>query len=190
MTNREILLADGWTPLTQKGFGDHAEIDSRLEKGVSWDDAGQNVGKLDQEMEPAFYVWTNLNWQFPDDVGFSGWKVIDKHLSWANEISWWHSTQLQAPYTHCGGPFRAACADYAMGGCALFQQQKFCPTTKLEITYEGAIKVGEVLETLQTSVKVIDEGRTLVQEGIQRIYGTDTIIGHFTSTPYIPKPKS
>ena len=36
MTNREILLADGWTPLTQKGFGDHAEIDSRLEKGVSW----------------------------------------------------------------------------------------------------------------------------------------------------------
>lgn len=77
-----------------------------------------------------------------------------------------------------------------MGGCALFQQQKFCPTTKLEVTYEGAIKVGEVLETLQTSVKVIDEGRTLVQEGIQRIYGTDTIIGHFTSTHYIPKPKS
>lgn len=54
MTNREILLADGWTPLTQKGFGDHAEIDSRLEKGVSWDDAGQNVGKLDQRWNLHF----------------------------------------------------------------------------------------------------------------------------------------
>ena len=59
--------------------------------------------------------------------------------------------------------------------------------TELKVTYEKAVKIGECLETLVTDVDI--EDNICKQEAIQRVYGTDEIVGRLWSTHIIPDNK-
>ena len=194
MTNTEILLADGYTAFGRTVF-DESNQDHNTQDGLKrmQGEDGQGIkffkddAIMSAKSEPAFYPMINAGWSFPEDVGFSGYKIVGQHLSTVFETSWYHSIQLSEPRTHIGGPFRAAVADYHLGMCAIFQQKKFCPMTKFEITYRLPVKVGEVLETLQTDIESDKENFKLIQHGIQRVYGSDKIVGKIRTEHKYPR---
>lgn len=59
--------------------------------------------------------------------------------------------------------------------------------TKFEITYKLPVKVGEVLETLQTDIESDKENFKLIQHGIQRVYGSDKIVGKIRTEHKYPR---
>ena len=147
---------------------------------------------------PAFYYMANAGWMDEDNVGYSGWRVIkgeglgtnDKgkpRLSTVWETSWWHSIEPSIPRKLVGGPYRAAIGDYTLGVNALFYLHKFCPIIDYRVTYDKPIKVGEVIENVVTDVTIHDG--QMQQECIQRIYGTDKIVGHCWTNHHIPEDK-
>ena len=147
---------------------------------------------------PAFYYMTNAGWMDEDEVGFSGWQVVKgeglgsndlgkPRLSTVWETSWWHSIETDHPRNLVGGPFRAAIGDYHLGLNAMFYLLKFCPITDYRITYDKPVKVGEVIENITTDVG--RQNGQLQQECIQRIYGTDKIVGHCWTNHNIPEDK-
>mgnify|MGYP003319606624 FL=1 len=147
---------------------------------------------------PAFYYMSNAGWMDEDNVGYSGWRVIkgeglgtnDKgkpRLSTVWETSWWHSIEPSIPRKLVGGPYRAAIGDYTLGVNALFYLHKFCPIIDYRVTYDKPIKVGEVIENVVTDVTIHDG--QMQQECIQRIYGTDKIVGHCWTNHHIPEDK-
>lgn len=156
-----------------------------------------NKGKSDVEVSiPAFYYMTNAGWVDEDEVGFSGWKVVKgeglgsndlgkPRLSTVWETSWWHSIEINVPRKLVGGPFRAAIGDYHLGINAMFYLQKFCPIIDYRITYDKTVKIGEVIENITTDVG--QQNGQLQQECIQRIYGTDKIVGHCWTNHHIPE---
>ena len=148
---------------------------------------------------PAFYYMSNAGWMDEDNVGYSGWRVIkgeglgtnDKgkpRLSTVWETSWWHSIEPSIPRKLVGGPYRAAIGDYTLGVNALFYLHKFCPIIDYRVTYDKPIKVGEVIENVVTDVTIHDG--QMQQECIQRIYGTDKIVGHCWTNHHIPEDKT
>ena len=95
---------------------------------------------------PAFYYMTNAGWVVEDEVGFSGWRVIEgeglgtndkgkPRLSTVWETSWWHSIEPSIPRKLVGGPFRFFGGDYTLGINALFYLHKFCPIIDYRVTY-------------------------------------------------------
>ena len=147
---------------------------------------------------PAFYYMTNAGWVVEDEVGFSGWKVVEgeglgtndkgkPRLSTVWETSWWHSIEPNVPRKLVGGPFRAAIGDYTLGINALFYLHKFCPIIDYRVTYDKAVKIGEVMENLVTDVSI--HNGQMQQECVQRIYGTDKIVGHCWTNHHVPEDK-
>ena len=170
---------------------DNQELVGRL-SDIELTIANDNI--INNRSEPAFYVMANAGWHDPKSVGFSGWKIgetirgVNRQVQVVFETSWYHSIQLEEPREFVGGPFRAAVADYVMGMACLFQQGKFCPTLHMDITYEKSIRVGEVLETIQTDIGKKEDGK-FTQEGIQRIYGSDKTIGTVKTLHLYPQSK-
>lgn len=195
--NTEILLKDGYTPFGRTILNedddskDNQELVGRL-SDIELTIANDNI--INNRSEPAFYVMANAGWHDPKSVGFSGWKIgetirgVNRQVQVVFETSWYHSIQLEEPREFVGGPFRAAVADYVMGMACLFQQGKFCPTLHMDITYEKSIRVGEVLETIQTDIGKKEDGK-FTQEGIQRIYGSDKTIGTVKTLHLYPQSK-
>jgi len=173
---------EGYTPFTQNTLGETESF-----KNLNLE--GYDIGNDDSV--PGNYYMMNAGFAFKDDIGFSGWKVVKDEgghprLSLIFETSWYHSVQPE-PRKYIGGPFRCAIGDYALGASALFGNRKFCPMTELRVTYEKAVKIGECLETLVTDVDI--EDNICKQEAIQRVYGTDKIVGRLWSTHIIPENK-
>ncbi len=135
----------------------------------------------------AFYVWNSLNWT--NEEVYCGWKTVPGKrgydtLSTIWETRWWHSIQPK-PQKYVGGPYRAAIADYTLGLYSMFYVQKFVPITNFKITYDKPVKIGETIETLITDTRIHDG--IMKQECIQRVYGTDTIVGGAWSTHIVGK---
>ena len=184
--------ADGFTAFERHQIGEN-----KIE-GAEFQDVDLQGYEINGNSVPAFYYMTNAGWVVEDEVGFSGWKVVkgeglgtnDKgkpRLSTVWETSWWHSIEPNIPRKLVGGPFRAAIGDYTLGINALFYLHKFCPIIDYRVTYDKPVKVGEVMENLVTDV-TIHNGQ-MQQECIQRIYGTDKIVGHCWTNHHIPEDK-
>ena len=178
-------------------FEGHQIGENKIE-GAEFQDVDLQGYEINGNSVPAFYYMTNAGWVVEDEVGFSGWKVVkgeglgtnDKgkpRLSTVWETSWWHSIEPNIPRKLVGGPFRAAIGDYTLGINALFYLHKFCPIIDYRVTYDKPVKVGEVMENLVTDV-TIHNGQ-MQQECIQRIYGTDKIVGHCWTNHHIPEDK-
>ena len=178
-------------------FERHQIGENKIE-GAEFQDVDLQGYEINGNSVPAFYYMTNAGWVVEDEVGFSGWKVVkgeglgtnDKgkpRLSTVWETSWWHSIEPNIPRKLVGGPFRAAIGDYTVGSNALFYLHKFCPIIDYRVTYDKPVKVGEVMENLVTDV-TIHNGQ-MQQECIQRIYGTDKIVGHCWTNHHIPEDK-
>ena len=178
-------------------FERHQIGENKIE-GAEFQDVDLQGYEINGNSVPAFYYMTNAGWVVEDEVGFSGWKVVkgeglgtnDKgkpRLSTVWETSWWHSIEPNIPRKLVGGPFRAAIGDYTLGINALFYLHKFCPIIDYRVTYDKPVKVGEVMENLVTDV-TIHNGQ-MQQECIQRIYGTDKIVGHCWTNHHIPEDK-
>lgn len=169
-----------------EGYTQFEKVDMRK-------DVQERFGKIDN-FETAgdvggFAVWNSLNWTNEDL--YSGWKTEPGKrghdtLSTIWETRWWHSIQPK-PYKYVGGPFRAAIADFTLGLYSMFFASRFVPITDFRITYDKAVTVGETIETLITDT-VVEDG-IMKQECIQRVYGTDTIVGHGWSSHHMGKKK-
>ena len=81
----------------------------------------------------------------------------------------------------------ASIADYTLGLFSLFYAQKFCPITDLRVTYDKSIRVGDPIECLVTHTTI--ENDILRQECIQRVYGSDVIVGRGWSSHYMKLKK-
>ena len=184
--------ADGFTAFERHQIGETERDDA------SFQDIDLQGYEINGNSVPAFYYMTNAGWVVEDEVGFSGWRVIEgeglgtndkgkPRLSTVWETSWWHSIEPSIPRKLVGGPFRAAIGDYTLGINALFYLHKFCPIIDYRVTYDKPVKVGEVMENLVTDVTI--HNGTMQQECIQRIYGTDKIVGHCWSNHHIPEDK-
>tara|TARA_B100000085_G_scaffold5696_1_gene5210 strand:+ start:19 stop:612 length:594 start_codon:yes stop_codon:yes gene_type:complete len=184
--------ADGFTAFERHKIGETERDDATFQ------DIDLQGYEINGNSVPAFYYMTNAGWVVEDEVGFSGWRVIEgeglgtndkgkPRLSTVWETSWWHSIEPSIPRKLVGGPFRAAIGDYHLGINALFYLHKFCPIIDYRVTYDKPVKVGEVMENLVTDVTI--QNGTMQQECIQRIYGTDKIVGHCWSNHHIPEDK-
>ena len=184
--------ADGFTAFERHQIGETERDDATFQ------DIDLQGYEINGNSVPAFYYMTNAGWVVEDEVGFSGWRVIEgeglgtndkgkPRLSTVWETSWWHSIEPSIPRKLVGGPFRAAIGDYTLGINALFYLHKFCPIIDYRVTYDKPVKVGEVMENLVTDVTI--HNGTMQQECIQRIYGTDKIVGHCWSNHHIPEDK-
>ena len=184
--------ADGFTAFERHQIGETERDDATFQ------DIDLQGYEINGNSVPAFYYMTTAGWVVEDEVGFSGWRVIEgeglgtndkgkPRLSTVWETSWWHSIEPNIPRKLVGGPFRAALGDYTLGINALFYLHKFCPIIDYRVTYDKPVKVGEVMENLVTDVSI--QNGTMQQECIQRIYGTDQIVGHCWSNHPIPEDK-
>jgi hypothetical protein len=178
-------------------FERHQIGENKIE-GAEFQDVDLQGYEINGNSVPAFYYMTNAGWVVEDEVGFSGWKVVEgeglgtndkgkPRLSTVWETSWWHSIEPNVPRKLVGGPFRAAIGDYTLGINALFYLHKFCPIIDYRVTYDKAVKVGEVMENLVTDVSI--HNGQMQQECIQRIYGTDKIVGHCWTNHHVPEDK-
>jgi hypothetical protein len=178
-------------------FERHQIGENKIE-GAEFQDVDLQGYEINGNSVPAFYYMTNAGWVVEDEVGFSGWKVVEgeglgtndkgkPRLSTVWETSWWHSIEPNLPRKLVGGPFRAAVGDYTLGINALFYLHKFCPIIDYRVTYDKPIKIGEVLENIVTDV-TIHNGQ-MQQECIQRIYGTDKIVGQCWTNHHVPEDK-
>jgi hypothetical protein len=178
-------------------FERHQIGENKIE-GAEFQDIELQGYEINGNSVPAFYYMTNAGWVVEDEVGFSGWKVVEgeglgtndkgkPRLSTVWETSWWHSIEPNVPRKLVGGPFRAAIGDYTLGINALFYLHKFCPIIDYRVTYDKAVKVGEVMENLVTDVSI--HNGQMQQECIQRIYGTDKIVGHCWTNHHVPEDK-
>ena len=178
-------------------FERHQIGENKIE-GAEFQDVNLQGYEINGNSVPAFYYMTNAGWVVEDEVGFSGWKVVEgeglgtndkgkPRLSTVWETSWWHSIEPNVPRKLVGGPFRAAIGDYTLGINALFYLHKFCPIIDYRVTYDKAVKIGEVMENLVTDV-TIHNGQ-MQQECVQRIYGTDKIVGHCWTNHHVPEDK-
>tara|TARA_B100001559_G_scaffold244530_1_gene207594 strand:+ start:211 stop:852 length:642 start_codon:yes stop_codon:yes gene_type:complete len=140
----------------------------------------------DNPNTPAFFTWNSMNWHEDTYCGWKTFKGEQGHntLSTVWETRWWHSIQ-PAPYKYVGGPYRAALSDFTLGFYGLFFCQRFVPITDFKITYDKAVKVGDTIECVITNT--IIENDTLKQELIQRIYGSDKIVGRAWSSHFMKK---
>ena len=183
---------DGFTAFERNQIGENKT------KETEFQDVELQGYDINGNSFPAFYYMSNAGWMDEDNVGYSGWRVIkgeglgtnDKgkpRLSTVWETSWWHSIEPSIPRKLVGGPYRAAIGDYTLGVNALFYLHKFCPITDYRVTYDKPIKVGEVIENVVTDVTI--HGGQMQQECIQRIYGTDKIVGHCWTNHHIPEDK-
>lgn len=183
---------EGYTPFERHQIGEN-----KIE-GAEFQDVDLQGYEINGNSVPAFYYMTNAGWVVEDEVGFSGWKVVEgeglgtndkgkPRLSTVWETSWWHSIEPNVPRKLVGGPFRAAIGDYTLGINALFYLHKFCPIIDYRVTYDKAVKVGEVMENLVTDVSI--HNGQMQQECIQRIYGTDKIVGHCWTNHHVPEDK-
>jgi len=183
---------EGYTPFERHQIGEN-----KIE-GAEFQDVDLQGYEINGNSVPAFYYMTNAGWVVEDEVGFSGWKVVEgeglgtndkgkPRLSTVWETSWWHSIEPSIPRKLVGGPFRAAIGDYTLGINALFYLHKFCPIIDYRVTYDKAVKVGEVMENLVTDVSI--HNGQMQQECIQRIYGTDKIVGHCWTNHHVPEDK-
>ena len=141
-------------------FERHQIGENKIE-GAEFQDVDLQGYEINGNSVPAFYYMTNAGWVVEDEVGFSGWKVVEgeglgtndkgkPRLSTVWETSWWHSIEPNVPRKLVGGPFRAAIGDYTLGINALFYLHKFCPIIDYRVTYDKAVKIGEVMENLVT----------------------------------------
>ena len=178
-------------------FERHQIGENKIE-GAEFQDVDLQGYEINGNSVPAFYYMTNAGWVVEDEVGFSGWKVVEgeglgtndkgkPRLSTVWETSWWHSIEPNVPRKLVGGPFRAAIGDYTLGINALFYLHKFCPIIDYRVTYDKAVKVGEVMENLVTDVSI--HNGQMQQECVQRIYGTDKIVGHCWTNHHVPEDK-
>ena len=184
--------ADGFSAFERNLIGENKTKETELQ------DEELQGEDINGNSFPAFYYMSNAGWMDEDNVGYSGWRVIkgeglgtnDKgkpRLSTVWETSWWHSIEPSIPRKLVGGPYRAAIGDYTLGVNALFYLHKFCPIIDYRVTYDKPIKVGEVIENVVTDVTIHDG--QMQQECIQRIYGTDKIVGHCWTNHHIPEDK-
>jgi len=174
---------EGYTEFENNRHAGHRNEDWKFE-GY---DLSKSIESIDEV--PAFYVWNSLNWT--DEDTYCGWKVLPGEqghntLSTVWETRWWHSVTPK-PHKYVGGPFRASIADYTLGLYSLFFTQKFCPITDLRVTYDKSIRVGDPIECLVTNT--IIENDILKQECIQRVYGSDVIVGRGWSSHYMKLKK-
>jgi|TARA_E500000331_G_scaffold355481_1_gene411085 hypothetical protein len=178
-------------------FERHQIGENKIE-GAEFQDVDLQGYEINGNSVPAFYYMTNAGWVVEDEVGFSGWKVVEgeglgtndkgkPRLSTVWETSWWHSIEPNVPRKLVGGPFRAAIGDYTLGINALFYLHKFCPIIDYRVTYDKAVKIGEVMENLVTDVSI--HNGQMQQECVQRIYGTDKIVGHCWTNHHVPEDK-
>ena len=178
-------------------FERHQIGENKIE-GAEFQDVNLKGYEINGNSVPAFYYMTNAGWVVEDEVGFSGWKVVEgeglgtndkgkPRLSTVWETSWWHSIEPNVPRKLVGGPFRAAIGDYTLGINALFYLHKFCPIIDYRVTYDKAVKIGEVMENLVTDVSI--HNGQMQQECVQRIYGTDKIVGHCWTNHHVPEDK-
>jgi hypothetical protein len=178
-------------------FERHQIGENKIE-GAEFQDIELQGYEINGNSVPAFYYMTNAGWVVEDEVGFSGWKVVEgeglgtndkgkPRLSTVWETSWWHSIEPNVPRKLVGGPFRAAIGDYTLGINALFYLHKFCPIIDYRVTYDKAVKIGEVMENLVTDVSI--HNGQMQQECVQRIYGTDKIVGHCWTNHHVPEDK-
>tara|TARA_A200000159_G_scaffold96760_1_gene89783 strand:+ start:106 stop:693 length:588 start_codon:yes stop_codon:yes gene_type:complete len=178
-------------------FERHQIGENKIE-GAEFQDVNLQGYEINGNSVPAFYYMTNAGWVVEDEVGFSGWKVVEgeglgtndkgkPRLSTVWETSWWHSIEPNVPRKLVGGPFRAAIGDYTLGINALFYLHKFCPIIDYRVTYDKAVKIGEVMENLVTDVSI--HNGQMQQECVQRIYGTDKIVGHCWTNHHVPEDK-
>ena len=178
-------------------FERHQIGENKIE-GAEFQDIELQGYEINGNSVPAFYYMTNAGWVVEDEVGFSGWKVVEgeglgtndkgkPRLSTVWETSWWHSIEPNLPRKLVGGPFRAAVGDYTLGINALFYLHKFCPIIDYRVTYDKAVKIGEVMENLVTDVSI--HNGQMQQECVQRIYGTDKIVGHCWTNHHVPEDK-
>ena len=178
-------------------FERHQIGENKIE-GAEFQDVNLQGYEINGNSVPAFYYMTNAGWVVEDEVGFSGWKVVEgeglgtndkgkPRLSTVWETSWWHSIEPNVPRKLVGGPFRAAIGDYTLGINALFYLHKFCPIIDYRVTYDKAVKIGEVMENLVTDVPI--HNGQMQQECVQRIYGTDKIVGHCWTNHHVPEDK-
>ena len=177
------------------------KLNENEHEAKAYDMLSKISNKADDVVHPAispFNYIANAGWIVEDEVGFSGWKVVtgeglgtnDKgkpRLSTVWETSWWHSIEPSIPRKLVGGPFKASLGDYHLGINALFYLQKFCPIIDYRITYDKPVKIGEVIENITTDVGMQND--QLQQECIQRIYGTDKIVGHCWTNHHVPEDK-
>jgi len=179
-------------------FERHQIGENKIE-GAEFQDVNLQGYEINGNSVPAFYYMTNAGWVVEDEVGFSGWKVVEgeglgtndkgkPRLSTVWETSWWHSIEPNVPRKLVGGPFRAAIGDYTLGINALFYLHKFCPIIDYRVTYDKAVKIGEVMENLVTDVSI--HNGQMQQECVQRIYGTDKIVGHCWTNHHVPEDKN
>ena len=169
-----------------EGYTEFENLKNKGHRREDWKFDGYDLSNHDL---PAFYVWNSLNWT-NEDI-YCGWKVLPGEqghntLSTIWETRWWHSIQPK-PYKYVGGPYRACIADYTLGLYGLFFAQKFVPITDLRITYDKPVKVGDAIECLVTSTTI--ENDTLRQECVQKVYGSDEIVGRAWSSHYMKKEK-
>ena len=178
-------------------FERHQIGENKIE-GAEFQDVNLQGYEINGNSVPAFYYMTNAGWVVEDEVGFSGWQVVKgeglgsndlgkPRLSTVWETSWWHSIEPSIPRKLVGGPFRAAIGDYTLGINALFYLHKFCPIIDYRVTYDKAVKIGEVMENLVTDVSI--HNGQMQQECVQRIYGTDKIVGHCWTNHHVPEDK-
>ena len=178
-------------------FERHQIGENKIE-GAEFQDVNLKGYEINGNSVPAFYYMTNAGWVVEDEVGFSGWQVVKgeglgsndlgkPRLSTVWETSWWHSIEPSIPRKLVGGPFRAAIGDYTLGINALFYLHKFCPIIDYRVTYDKAVKIGEVMENLVTDVSI--HNGQMQQECVQRIYGTDKIVGHCWTNHHVPEDK-